>query len=436
MQYKRFLFLLPLFLLHCQGSESTTTEAVADTSFVNERVVAPEPPKQVVTGAEVLLRERLPELEGKRIALVANNTTRLPDGTHLVDALLAQGVSLVKVFAPEHGFRGDADAGQKVRSSVDPATGLPLVSLYGSNKKPSKEQLADVDLVLFDIQDVGARFYTYISTMSYVMEACAESQLPIWILDRPNPNGWYVDGPVLDPRFESFIGMHPIPIVHGMTVGDYARIVNGEGWLSGKVSVEMEVVACEHYRHDMHWSETGLPWVAPSPNLATEYAAYLYPALCWFEPTPVSIGRGTDSAFTMVGSSWLASAPTARIDESGSFELYGHALFPFTFTPRSLPGKSTSPKYQDREIAGYRIHERSSGKALMLLGVSLFSQLYESAPASEKKGYFKQNFERWPGNSRFRAQIEAGDSPEAIYDSWQQEVEAFKVVRGRYLGYE
>lgn len=437
MQYNFFLLLLSLFLTACGSEKSTAprSEPVSDSVSVVETSRSLEP-SRVTVAAEVIIREYVPAMKGKRVALVANHTTMLPNGQHLVDAMLEAGIELVKVFAPEHGFRGTADAGERVASSTDPTTGLPLVSLYGNNKKPSTAQLADVDLVIFDIQDVGARFYTYISTMTYVMEACAENNKTLWVLDRPNPNGWYVDGPVLDPRHSSFIGMHPIPFVHGMTVGEYARMVNGEGWLANEVKADLTVFQCEDYVHSLTWAETGLDWIPPSPNLASEYSAYLYPALCWFEPTPVSVGRGTDSAFTIIGASWLIPAAAARIDDSGSFEMYGHAVKPFRFTPHSLPGKSTYPKYQDTEIPGYRFAGRSSGKSLMLMGISLFSQLYATAPASEKADYFKKNFERWPGTDRFRAQIEAGESPEAIYDSWQEEVEGFEKVREKYLMYE
>ncbi len=438
MQYTFFLFLLSLLAFSCDESEPASDHSLSPVTDSTESVVprAITSQKPVTVAAKVLLREHLPQLAGKRIALVANHTTMMPNGRHLVDALLAKGVEVVKVFSPEHGFRGTADAGQKVRSSTDPETGLPLVSLYGSNKKPTREQMADVDLVIFDIQDIGTRFYTYISTMSYVMEACAQNDKTIWVLDRPNPNGWYVDGPVLDPRNSSFIGLHPIPIVHGMTLGEYAQMVNGEGWLAGGVKADLTVLKCEGYQHSMRWEETGLDWIPPSPNIASEYAAYLYPALCWFEPTPVSIGRGTDSAFTILGAEWLISPSTARIDQSGSFELYGHSVTPFRFVPRSLPGKSTYPKYQDQEIPGYRFSERSSGRSLMMMGIALFSHLYKTAPTGEKGSFFKTNFERWPGTDRFEAQIKAGDSPEVTYESWQTEVEVFREIRAGYLLYD
>lgn len=437
MQYSFFLLLLSLFLTSCDDSpEQSEPATIPVDTLVAEQQTRGMAPEEVTVASEVLLREYVPALNGKKVALVANHATVVHGGEHLVDAMLEAGIDLVKVFAPEHGFRGTADAGQKVASSTDPKTGLPLISLYGSNKKPTSAQLEGVDLVIFDIQDVGTRFYTYISTMSYVMEACAENGVTMWVMDRPNPNGWYVDGPVLDPRHSSFIGLHPIPIVHGMTVGEYAQMVNGEGWLANGVKADLTVFQCEAYRHSMRWDQTGLEWIAPSPNLATEYSAYLYPAICWFEPTPVSVGRGTDSAFTMIGASWLTPPATARIDEAGSFELYGHQVTPFRFVPRSLPGKSTYPKYQDEEIPGYDFAGRSSGKSLMLMGIELFRHCYSTSPVSEREAYFKKNFERWPGTDRFRAQIQRGEPAEVIYDSWQEEVEAFKAVRAKYLMYE
>ncbi len=387
-------------------------------------------------GAEVLLRDFLDSLKGKRVAMVANHSTRLPNRGHLVDELLERGVQVVKVFAPEHGFRGDADAGEKIANSVDPKTGLPLVSLYGDNKKPTPAQLAGVDVVIFDIQDVGVRFYTYLSTMAYVQEACAAQKIPFWILDRPNPNGWYVDGPVLEKAYSSFIGLHEIPIVHGMTLGEYAGMINEEGWLAGGVKANVKVIPCEGYRHTMRWEETGLDWIPPSPNLATPLAATLYPAICWFEPTPISVGRGTDSAFTIIGAPWLTFSETVRMDTDGSLDMHGYQVIPVEFTPRSLPGKASNPPYQDQAIPGFRILGNGGGKELMLVGVQLFELSYQSAPASAKASFFKKNFERWPGTADFRRQIETNESPVSIYESWQPAVQKFAEVRARYLMYE
>ncbi|MEZ4686309.1 MAG: DUF1343 domain-containing protein [Bacteroidia bacterium] len=367
---------------------------------------------------------------GKNIALVGNHTSLVFGNTHLVDTLLDAGVSLVKVFSPEHGFRGDADAGARVASSTDPATGLPIVSLYGDNKKPTQAQLEGIDLLLFDIQDVGARFYTYISTLTYVMEACARKGIPVLVLDRPNPNGWYVDGPVLEKEFSSFIGMHEIPIVHGMTVGEYAQMVNGEGWLSGGLRCDLMVMPARHYRHAMHWEETGLDWVSPSPNLASLRAASWYPALCWFEPTPVSLGRGTDSAFCMIGAPWLLRKKFIEEMETGD-----KAPQPIHFTPRSLPGKSTSPKFQNEKCAGYYFEfVPNDHKKLFIQGIDLFKYAWQDY--GSKASFFKSNFERWPGTATFRKQIESGLPAERIYQSWQLEVENFKAMRKRYLLYD
>ena len=390
---------------------------------------------RVKTGADQLVSEALFKLEGKQVALVANHTSMVGD-RHLVDTLLALGVNLVKVFSPEHGFRGTADAGQRVRDSRDPETGLPIVSLYGSNKKPTPDQLADVDVVLFDIQDVGTRFYTYLSTLAYVLEACAEQQKLLLVLDRPNPNGWYVDGPVLQPQNASFIGLHQIPIVHGMTLGEYAQLIAGERWLGDSLDATpyLQVEACVGYRHDMRWKTTGLPWIAPSPNLASEYAAYLYPALCWLEPTPVSVGRGTDSAFTLVGAPWYGPAANARQGEQWS--AHGLEATYHEFTPRSLPGKATHPKFQDETCQGLDFQNRVDGQSLFLAGLTLLADLYR-VHAQQRPGerFFQKGFERWPGTRDLQRQIEAGTSPQEIYQSWQEEVEAFKAIRQAYLLY-
>jgi uncharacterized protein YbbC (DUF1343 family) len=393
---------------------------------------------RLLLGSEVMLRDHLPALRGKRLALVANHTSRLPDGPHLVDTLLALGLDLKQVFAPEHGFRGTADAGETVKSGVDERTGLPVISLYGKNKKPRPAQLKDLDIILFDIQDVGTRFYTYISTMSYVMEAAAEAGLEFWVLDRPNPNGWYVEGPVLDPQYSSFIGLHEIPIVHGMTLGEYATLVNEEGWLPGKQKVDLRVIPVVGYQHDMRWEETRLPWIAPSPNLATEYAAYLYPALCWFEPTPVSVGRGTDDAFTLLGAPWFEGDELALARKSLQKQtVYGLEITSHQFMPVSLPGKSKYPKYQDQLCNGLKFQARVGGKELMLAGVSLFQRFYQEYQAQQPDGksFFKANFERWPGDARFRKQVASGLSPEAIWESWQPALDEFRQLRSRYLLY-
>lgn len=421
-------------------------ESAAPTEVNENETVEHEPPARkrragaLMVGAEVLFRDHhIQHLKNKTVGLVANHTSLMEDGTHLVDALLAANVNLQIVFAPEHGFRGTADAGESVKSGKDAKTGLSVISLYGKNKKPTDEQLIGLDLIIFDIQDVGTRFYTYISTMSYVMEACAENNIRYWVLDRPNPNGWYVDGPVLEAKHSSFIGLHNIPIVHGMTVGEYATMVNEEGWLRDRQKANLTVIPTIGYTHQMRWSETGLSWIAPSPNLATAYAAYLYPAICWFEPTAVSVGRGTDDAFTMVGAPWYKSPALAqaRMVEN-TVAPYGLEFKAHSFLPVSLPGKSKYPKHENKLCQGIHFKGRVGGKELFLSGISLFKQFYEQFEAQKKEGqsFFTKGFERWPGNDAFRKQIASDVSPAEIWESWQDEVEAFKAVRKEYLLYD
>ncbi len=398
----------------------------------------------VVTGAEVLVTEELDRIRDKKIAIVANHTSLVFGNTHLVDTLTALGIKVVKVFAPEHGFRGDHDAGARVDASTDQKTGIKIESLYGSNKKPSVRQLADVDLVLFDIQDVGARFYTYISTMSYVMEACAEQKKQFLVLDRPNPNGWYADGPVLEKGMESFVGMHKVPIVHGMTVGEYARMVNGESWLKNGVKTIMEVVPCKNYNHNLHWEDMGLDWVAPSPNLATPHSAYLYPIFCWFEGMPVSVGRGTDRAFEVVGAPWHAGYQyqiekdsITGSDLPSSYQSYGLQFEYIKFTPRSIPGKSTRPKFMDQACFGARGVNEVDGKNTFMAGIAMLKNFYtESGNSKSFKGpLFQPFFAKIAGTESLQEQIERGMTEAEIYESWQPALAKFKLVRRKYLLY-
>ncbi len=389
-------------------------------------------PKTVNPGADFLVSEKLNMLEGKRVAVATNHTALLTDGSHLVDILLSTGITLVKVFTPEHGFRGDADAGEKVSSSKDSQTGLPLISLYGNNKKPTQSQLSDIDVVVFDIQDVGTRHYTYISTLTYLMEACAENGKEIIVADRPNPNGWYVDGPMMEAAYTSFIGMHKIPIVHGMTIGEYAQMVNEEGWLKAGKKCKLTVLPCSGYNHKMRWAKTGLAWTSPSPNLGTEYAAYLYPILCWYEATNVSVGRGTDIAFTITGAPWFKEFPLLQEKR----ESYGLKWEEYTFTPISMPGKSKTPPFMNEKCKGLRFKNETDGKSLFLAGITLLQQYYQ---AHQQSGYTKPFFisglEKWAGNTRFQQQITSGVSPEAIYDTWQKENAPFRTLRKKYLLY-
>jgi len=352
-----------------------------------------------------------PVLENKNVAVVANHTS-LVDGAHLVDRLLGAEIRVVKVFSPEHGFRGKADAGQEVEDKIDLVTGLPIISLYGSHKKPQPQDLGNVDIVIFDIQDVGARFYTYISTMTYVMEACAENNIPVIVLDRPNPNGFYVDGPVLESEFKSFVGMHPVPIVHGMTVGEYAQMVNGQGWLADSVQCDLTVVPVKNYTHTDFYE---LP-VGPSPNLPNKYAVYLYPSICLFEGTDVSIGRGTDYPFQVIGHPEFV-------------------LGSYIFTPRSIPGISTHPKHEGvycngQNLIGYA-KEMINNPAQ--LNLSWLLSYYDYL--KDKTTFFNNYFEKLAGTASLRKQIETGMSEDQIRESWQPKLDEFKNIRKKYLLY-
>lgn len=352
----------------------------------------------------------LPMLRGKKVALAVNQTSILPskENMHLVDFLLEQGIEVKKVFVPEHGFRGKADAGEKVDNSIDSATGLPLVSLYGSSKKPSEEALADVDIVIFDIQDVGIRFYTFISTLHYLMEACAEQDKKLMIFDRPNPNGDYIDGPVLEKGYESFVGMHPIPIVHGLTVGELAQMINGEGWLEGAVKAPIEVIPVANWNHEDHYS---LP-VKPSPNLPNDLAIRLYPSLCFFEGTDISLGRGTMFPFQVYG------YPDPKFGD-------------FTFTPVSIEGMSKYPPQQDKLCYGKDLRDEPLSHHFTL------SYLLDAYRIADKgASFFNAFFDKLAGSDQLRKSIIAGKSEESIRSSWERELDAYKTKRKLYLIYK
>jgi uncharacterized protein YbbC (DUF1343 family) len=398
---KSFFF---FFLFSCQSQEIPTGIQDALTPEVSML----EPAFQ--TGAE-RISDYLPILSGKRVALVANQTS-VVEKTHLVDTLLSLGVKITAVFSPEHGFRGTADAGEKVNSVIDEKTGLPLVSLYGKNKKPTSEQLSDVDIVIFDIQDVGARFYTYISTLHYVMEAAAENNKMVLVLDRPNPNGHYVDGPVLKSGFTSFVGMHPIPIVHGMTIVEYAQMINGEGWLKNGVKCELKTVGCLNYSRDMHYS---LP-IPPSPNLRSDAAISLYPSLCLFEGTVLSEGRGTDFPFEVFGHPALPKE-----------------FYPFSFTPVSGFG-AKSPKLENKRCNGLKLTEIGEGR-MTELNIDWIIDAYGHMKGQEFFITKNRWFDILAGNADLRTQIEAGMSAEEIRTSWQKDLNDFKTIRAKYLIY-
>ncbi|GEM51529.1 hypothetical protein EB1_13190 [Empedobacter brevis NBRC 14943 = ATCC 43319] len=368
---------------------------------------------KIIVGAENTTNY-LSKLKGKKIGLISNQTgiaTVNGITMHTVDLFLKNNLNVVKLYSPEHGFRGDADAGAKVKSGVDAKTGLPIISLYGDNKKPKANQISDVDILVFDMQDVGARFYTYISTLHYVMEAAAENGKKVIVLDRPNPNGHYVDGPVMKNEFKSFVGMHNVPIVYGMTIGEYAQMINGEGWLANGIKADLEVIPLVYYTHQSRYN---LP-VKPSPNLPNAHAINLYPSTCLFEGTNVNEGRGTDIQFQVYGSPFLKNMP-------------------FQYTPISKPGAS-NPKFKDQVCFGEDLSEVPYQSAINL------KWLINAYKNNTKQPFWTMNgkklwIDQLSGTDELRKQIEAGLSEEEIKATWQKELETFKTIRAKYLIYK
>ena len=355
----------------------------------------------------VLAAERtnlyLHHLENKKVGVVGNQTSMIAN-THLVDSLLSLGIDIVKVFSPEHGFRGKADAGAIIEDGIDSKTGIPIISLYGKNKKPKDEQLQGIDILVFDIQDVGVRFYTYISTLHYIMESAAESNIKVIVLDRPNPNGHYVDGPILDTAFQSFVGMHPIPIAHAMTIGEYAKMINGENWITTKC--ELIVIEMENYTHNTNYD---LP-IKPSPNLPNARSVNLYPSLCLFEGTNISIGRGTDYPFQHFGAPYMKSN--------------------YSFMPKSGEG-SKYPKHEDIMCFGTDL--RFQEDYLTAINLNWIIETYKQC--SEKEEFFNNFFNTLAGTDKLKKQIIAGMTVREIKASWQEGLEAFKRIRRKYLIY-
>lgn len=393
----------------CKNNDSAIDRATIMPTNVSAAVEA-DYATDIITGAENT-EMYLPLLKGKYVACVVNQTSTIGD-KHLVDSLLSLGINIATIFAPEHGFRGTEDAGATILNSKDTQTGLPVLSLYGNKKKPTAQDLADVDIVIFDIQDVGARFYTYISSLHYVMEACAELNKPLLILDRPNPNGFYVDGPVLQKAYSSFVGMHPIPVVHGMTIGEYAQMINGEKWLANGVQCQLTVIPCKNYDHKKMYA---VP-IGPSPNLKNMEAIYLYPTLCFFEGTNVSVGRGTAKPFLYIGS--------PHIKDTG-----------FSFIPKPGPANK-SPFLLNTTCYGFDL----SGLPLTDLRkgeIQLETILDMYARFDDKNKFFLENnfFNKLAGSEELMIQIKAGLTADEIRLSWQDDITAFKSIRKKYLLY-
>lgn len=359
----------------------------------------------IKTGADNY-EKYLPLLKDKKVGIVTNQTGVLSNKMHLVDFLLEKKIAVQTIFAPEHGFRGTADAGEHVVDAKDPKTGLSIISLYGDNKKPKAVQLAEIDLMIFDLQDVGARFYTYISSLHYVMEACAENGIPLMVLDRPNPNGGIVDGPLLEKEYTSFVGMHPIPLLHGLTIGEYAQMINGEKWLKNGIQCKLTVIPCLDYNRKMEYSLLA----KPSPNLPNDQSINLYASLCLFEGTNVSMGRGTKKQFQIYGSPFLTKTN-------------------FSFTPKPNFG-AKDPLYNGKECFG---EDLTTYPKLTQLELKWLIKAYQNT--SDKTKFFNPFFTKLAGTKKLQQQIESGISESKIRKTWQKDLEAFKKMRTKYLIY-
>lgn len=373
----------------------------------NKNVISAEINNAVIkTGADNY-EKYLPLLKDKKVGIVTNQTGILSDKTHVVDFLLEKKIAVQTIFAPEHGFRGTADAGEHIVDGKDPKTGLPIISLYGDNKKPKPAQLSGIDVMIFDLQDVGARFYTYISSLHYVMEACAENNIQLIVFDRPNPNGSIVDGPLLEKEFTSFVGMHPIPLLHGMTIGEYAQMVNGEKWLKEGAQCKLTIIPCVDYSRTMPYSLL----VKPSPNLPNDQSINLYASLCLFEGTNVSMGRGTEKQFQIYGSPFLTKTN-------------------FSFTPKPNFG-AKDPLYNGKECFG---EDLTAYPKLKQLELKWLIKAYQNT--SDKTKFFNAFFTKLAGTKKLQQQIESGVSEAQIRKTWQKDLEAFKKMRTKYLIYK
>jgi uncharacterized protein YbbC (DUF1343 family) len=400
--FKNTVLFFLLLIVSCgaqKGQEKRSTVKVDEISNNNEKS------KEIKTGADNF-EAYLPLLKSKKVGIVTNQTGILSNKTHLVDYLLEQKIDLKKIFAPEHGFRGTADAGELIKDGKDTKTGLPIISLYGDNKKPKVEQLSGIDVLVFDLQDVGARFYTYISSLHYIMEACAENNIELIVLDRPNPNGNIVDGPLLEKEFTSFVGMHPIPTLHGMTIGEYAKMINGEKWLKNGIQCNLKAIPCLNYSREMSYS---LP-VKPSPNLPNDQAINLYASICLFEGTNVSSGRGTEKQFQIYGSPYLP--------KSG-----------FSFTPVPNFG-AKDPMHKNILCYG---EDLSALPKVTQLELKWLLKAYNTT--SDKSKFFNSFFTKLAGTKKLQQQIETGVSEKEIRKSWEKDLNEFKEMRKEYLIY-
>ena len=369
--------------------------------------VKTETSQQPLTIGAALFESYLPLLNNKNVALIVNQTSMVGN-THLVDTLISREINIVKIFAPEHGFRGSADAGEHVEDGVDVKTNIPIISLYGNHKKPTEDDLANIDIVIFDIQDVGVRFYTYISTMHLAMEACAEQSKKFIVLDRPNPNGHYIAGPVLDMKFKSFVGMHPIPIVHGLTIGELAQMINEEKWLSNSSNCDLSVIKMKGYTHNTKYK---LP-VKPSPNLPNSRSIDLYPSLCLLEPTVMSIGRGTTFPFQVVG------YPDST---------YGD----FRFKPVSIIGASKYPKHENKDCYGEDLREAPSDTKFSVSWLIKYYNEYSDSTFITSESFF----DKLAGGSSLREQLQKGLTLEEIEESWRVELNKYEQLRQKHLLY-
>lgn len=366
--------------------------------------------EHIISGASSI-ELYLHEIKNKNTGIVANQSS-LINNTHLVDTLLSLGVKVDKIFCPEHGFRGNEDAGAHINNEIDKKTGLQITSLYGSNKKPSNNDLENIDIVIFDLQDVGTRFYTYISTLTYVMEACAENNIPLIVLDRPNPNGYMIDGPVLDTNFRSFVGLHPVPVVYGMTIGEYAQMVVGEKWINCSDKLDLTIIPLQNYNHNLIVDLQ----VKPSPNLPNWQSVYLYPSLCLFEGTIMSVGRGTDFPF----------------------QIFGHPDFmlgSFAFIPKSNQGAS-NPKFKDQQCYGINLNSYAENYKMNPQSLNLSWLINSYKIIGDTNKFFNGYFNKLAGNDILKKQIIEGKSEEEIRKSWQNDIEKFKKIRSKYLIYD